>query len=243
MHVLRRWTNYNIGALPCLACSRRRSTVTLLRGSFSSPLPVRHVISHRHAARPGQPVSNVMQCNAMQFTGTLPDPGDQLCTDDFAGASPHNVNLAAKGVVGVGAFARLLSVAAGGDDDADDDSFAQAAQYRATARALAANWTAMARDDANGTHSRLQYDLNGTWSLKCVSTTTRAVFFSPFLFSSCLLLFPFCFRCPVFGFLCSPSGSRSLPSASSRPHALRVDVFVSGNWLICLSFVFCSWVS
>ena len=27
---------------------------------------------------------------------SLPDPGDQLCTDDFEGKSPHNVNLAAK---------------------------------------------------------------------------------------------------------------------------------------------------
>ena len=27
---------------------------------------------------------------------TLPDPGNQICVDDFEGPSPHNVNLAAK---------------------------------------------------------------------------------------------------------------------------------------------------
>ena len=30
------------------------------------------------------------------IVASLPDPGDQLCTDDFEGESPHNVNLAAK---------------------------------------------------------------------------------------------------------------------------------------------------
>lgn len=30
------------------------------------------------------------------MVASLPDPGDQLCTDDFEGPSPHNVNLAAK---------------------------------------------------------------------------------------------------------------------------------------------------
>ena len=30
------------------------------------------------------------------IVASLPDPGDQLCTDDFEGASPHNINLAAK---------------------------------------------------------------------------------------------------------------------------------------------------
>jgi hypothetical protein len=87
-------------------------------------------------------------------TGVLPDPGDQLCTDDFLGPSPHNVNLALKGIVGLGCYARMCEVRGNPVD---------AAKYLGFATTYGAYWVKNAND---GDHYRLQYDLANTWSLK-----------------------------------------------------------------------------
>lgn len=55
----------------------------------------------------------------------LPDPGDQLCTDDFEGFSPHNVNLAAKGIIGLGAWSDILRSQGYTDESAKIFSIAQ----------------------------------------------------------------------------------------------------------------------
>jgi hypothetical protein len=96
----------------------------------------------------------LLQTWASYLNSSLPDPGNQLCTDDFEGASPHNANLAAKGIVGLAAYGRLLEYRGLSDD---------AAMYYRLAQRFSMQWQSMANDTD---HFRLQYDLPNTWSLK-----------------------------------------------------------------------------
>ena len=82
------------------------------------------------------------------------DPDNQLCTDDFAGHLAHNVNLSAKAICGLGAFAELCKMR--GETEL-------AEEYRALAEEFAARWIEAADD---GDHSRLAFDKPGTWSQK-----------------------------------------------------------------------------
>lgn len=82
------------------------------------------------------------------------DPENQLCTDDFAGHLAHNVNLSAKAICGLGAFAKLCELR--GDQ-------AKAGEYFKLARAFAQRWVKEADD---GGYYRLAFDKPGTWSQK-----------------------------------------------------------------------------
>lgn len=82
------------------------------------------------------------------------DPGDQLCTDDFAGRLAHNVNLSVKAIMGIEAYSRLLAML--GDQET-------AANYHETAKTMAADWEK--RADV-GDHYRLTFDRPDTWSMK-----------------------------------------------------------------------------
>lgn len=90
------------------------------------------------------------------LVSTALDPGNQLCTDDFEGPSPHNANLAMKGIVGLEGYAILLQYY--GDA-------AAAAHYHAVAADYASRWPALALDPS-GTHYKLEYDKGNTWSTK-----------------------------------------------------------------------------
>jgi len=82
------------------------------------------------------------------------DPENQLCTDDFAGHLAHNVNLSAKAIVGLGAYAQLCAMT--GDKS-------RAEKFRTTAQSYVQQWITMADD---GDHTRLAFDTPGTWSQK-----------------------------------------------------------------------------
>jgi hypothetical protein len=82
------------------------------------------------------------------------DPANQLCTDDFAGHLAHNVNLSAKAICAIGAYAKLCQMR--GEDE-------KAAKTVKLAQTFVERWMQAADD---GDHYRLAFDRNGSWSQK-----------------------------------------------------------------------------
>ncbi|MDQ2848786.1 MAG: DUF5127 domain-containing protein [Actinomycetota bacterium] len=84
------------------------------------------------------------------------DPDLQNQTDDFTGFIAHSVNLALKGILGIGAMS-LVSTLLGKKTDA--------AYYLGVAKSYIGQWVTKATD-VSGDHLKLAYDQDGTWSLK-----------------------------------------------------------------------------
>lgn len=82
------------------------------------------------------------------------DPENQLCTDDFAGRSAHNINLSAKAILGIASYGMLAGMK--GDKATEDE-------YIGKAREMAAEWEKMAFDED---HYKLAFDIPGSWSQK-----------------------------------------------------------------------------
>ncbi len=82
------------------------------------------------------------------------DPENQLCTDDFAGKLAHNVNLSAKSILAVAAYAKMARNLGRIDEGKAFQEFAQN---------MANNWKEKAFEED---HYRLTFDGEGTWSQK-----------------------------------------------------------------------------
>ena len=101
------------------------------------------------------------------------DPGDQLCTDDFAGHLDKNANLSIKTVLALAAYARMAKMR--GDSKQSD-------KYRQRAEAMAVEWQRLAKDGADGGY-RLAFDRPDSWSLKYNLIWDRVLDFNMFLLS------------------------------------------------------------
>ncbi len=83
------------------------------------------------------------------------DPGNQLCTDDFAGHLAHNCNLSLKAIMGLQGMSIIMNLLG----DAEKSAF-----YRGEAEKMAENWMATALN-SDGT-SNLAFDRPNTYSMK-----------------------------------------------------------------------------
>ena len=79
------------------------------------------------------------------------NPGNQLCTDDFAGHLAHNCNLSVKAIMGIAAWGMLL------------DLMGKENKFTAIAKQYAKQW----KEDAfDKDHYKLAFDKEDTWSTK-----------------------------------------------------------------------------
>ena len=99
------------------------------------------------------------------------DPGNQLCTDDFAGHLAHNANLSLKSIMAFASYSRIAELLGKAEE---------AAKYRDIAKSSVPMWIAAAKGGAHGGF-RLAFDQPGTWSLKYNLVWDRLLGFNLFL--------------------------------------------------------------
>ena len=83
------------------------------------------------------------------------DPGNQLCTDDFAGHLAHNCNLAIKAIMGIAGYSSILSMLGRGEE---------ATRFMSIAKDYAVTVCQQSKNP-DGSY-RLAFDQEGTFSLK-----------------------------------------------------------------------------
>lgn len=125
------------------------------------------------SARPALPHMDTLQKWVDYLVRYGKDPQEQLCTDDFAGHLAHNVNLSAKAIMGIEAYAQICGLAGRKEE---------ARSFHAIAAEYAAYWE---KEAAEGDHTLLAYGRPDSWSLKY--NAVWDLFFGSHLFSEGVL--------------------------------------------------------
>ena len=89
------------------------------------------------------------------------DPGDQLCTDDFAGHLAHNANLSLKSILALRSYAMLVEMRERARGESSDESD----RLKLDSLIMSMQWVKAAKGGRDGA-TRLAFDQPGTWSLK-----------------------------------------------------------------------------
>lgn len=89
------------------------------------------------------------------------DPGEQLCTDDFAGHLSHNTNLSVKAIIGIEGYAQIAKLI--GVEENNPSYLEEAKKYHKLAIDMAADWERRAKAED---HYTLVFGKKDSWSLK-----------------------------------------------------------------------------
>ena len=103
------------------------------------------------------------------------DPGDQLCTDDFAGHLAHNANLSLKSILAIRSYAMLAEMR----EKAQGGGSGESERWRRDAERMAKSWMDAAKGGRDGA-TRLAFDQADTWSLKYNLVWDRVLGFNLF---------------------------------------------------------------
>ena len=103
------------------------------------------------------------------------DPGDQLCTDDFAGHLAHNANLSLKSILAIRSYAMLAEMR----EKAQGGGSGESEKWRRDAERMAKSWMDAAKGGRDGA-TRLAFDQADTWSLKYNLVWDRVLGFNLF---------------------------------------------------------------
>eukprot|EP01059_Diplonema_ambulator_P010785 TRINITY_DN2081_c0_g1_i1.p1 TRINITY_DN2081_c0_g1~~TRINITY_DN2081_c0_g1_i1.p1 ORF type:complete len:1269 (+),score=327.88 TRINITY_DN2081_c0_g1_i1:1956-5762(+) len=153
------WAPHHLGHWPVCDLPPNKQEQMPVEETGNLMILINYIVQQQNDTKWLAPFWDVIEMWGKYLPTALPDPGNQMCTDDFEGPSPHNVNLAIKGIVGIAAYSDLLK--AKGDSNG-------AAQAMAIAKQYAQVWVANGTDSVttDGVHTKLQYDLENTWSQK-----------------------------------------------------------------------------